>query len=224
MSDAHGVVLAQLIDLAGADVLDVGCGAGAFVRWLRAEGARPIGAEVSPLMRSQAVAADPDHVDDYVDAVAESLPFPDASFDVVVFSYSLHHVPAEAMADGLAEARRVLRPEGVLFVVEPVPVGPEHEIAALIDDETEVRGLAQAALDEMPGFAALAVREYDTADEYPDWDAWEAVMVGVDPTRAELMDAHRDTARAMFEATAERTAAGAYRFVTQNLARVFRAA
>ena len=43
MSDAHGDVLAELVELAGADVLDVGCGAGAFVRWLRAQGASPIG-------------------------------------------------------------------------------------------------------------------------------------------------------------------------------------
>ena len=47
------------------------------------------------------------------DAVA--MPFPDASFATVVCCTMLHHVPTAAAQDRvLAEANRVLRPEGVL--------------------------------------------------------------------------------------------------------------
>lgn len=40
------------------------------------------------------------------------LPFPDASFDVVITSHVLHHVPAAGLPALFAEIRRVLRPGG----------------------------------------------------------------------------------------------------------------
>jgi SAM-dependent methyltransferase len=47
-----------------------------------------------------------------------ALPFPDASFDVVVSTFSLHHWPNPAA--GLAEIHRVLRPGGVARVYDLV--------------------------------------------------------------------------------------------------------
>ncbi|GJM37413.1 MAG: ubiquinone/menaquinone biosynthesis methyltransferase [Acidimicrobiales bacterium] len=223
MTDVHGERLASIVSFVDADVLDVGCGAGALVRWMRTQGARPVGAECSETMREMACTSDPDHREDYLDAVAQDLPFPDASFDIVVFSYSLHHVPADAMTDGLREARRVLRPGGSLVSLEPIPEGAEHDIAALIDDETEVRRLAQLALDDVTDFEPLAHLEYESHNDYADWDAWETVVVGIDATRASAMNIHRDAARELFETTAERQNDGGYRFTERNLLRVFTA-
>jgi ubiquinone/menaquinone biosynthesis C-methylase UbiE len=53
-----------------------------------------------------------------VEAPAEALPFPDSSFDTAVFTLVLCTVPDPAAA--LAEAARVLRPEGRLLFVEHV--------------------------------------------------------------------------------------------------------
>jgi ubiquinone/menaquinone biosynthesis C-methylase UbiE len=48
-----------------------------------------------------------------VEASATDLPFPDASFDVVVSCTMLHHIPSPAEQDTvLGEAIRVLRPGG----------------------------------------------------------------------------------------------------------------
>ena len=70
-------------------------------------------------------------------ASGEALPWPDATFDVVAFSNSLHHMPTPAAA--LAEAARALKPGGLLYVMEPVPSGNYHEATKLVNDETEVR-------------------------------------------------------------------------------------
>ncbi len=51
-------------------------------------------------------------------AVAEALPFPDAEFDAVLLSLTLHHVPSEARRRCLREIGRVLKPSGRLLAVD----------------------------------------------------------------------------------------------------------
>ncbi len=75
---------------------------------------------------------------------AEALPLPDASVDLVLFIYSLHHIPPSILPGILAEARRVLRDTGALYIAEPLPEGPVQDVAALYHDETAVR--RQAAM------------------------------------------------------------------------------
>jgi demethylmenaquinone methyltransferase/2-methoxy-6-polyprenyl-1,4-benzoquinol methylase len=59
----------------------------------------------------------------YVQANAERLPFPDASFDCVTIGFGLRNVTDKAAA--LASMRRVLRPGGQLLVLEfSQPVAP----------------------------------------------------------------------------------------------------
>jgi ubiquinone/menaquinone biosynthesis C-methylase UbiE len=51
-------------------------------------------------------------------AALESLPFPDAKFDLVTTSLVLHHLPAELRNQCLRELWRVLRPGGRLLVID----------------------------------------------------------------------------------------------------------
>ena len=67
------------------------------------------------------------------------LPEPDHEADLVLFVFSLHHVPGAKLERALAEARRVLRPSGRLYVAEPLAQGPHQYIIELFHDETAVR-------------------------------------------------------------------------------------
>jgi arsenite methyltransferase len=97
----------------GDRVLDLGCGVGATASYLsREHQARVTGLDVSPDFLDEARRSDP--TVEWVQGRADSLPFPDGSFDVVFAECFL-----SAFADGydvLSEARRVLRPGGRLAV------------------------------------------------------------------------------------------------------------
>lgn len=196
MSDeprSHTDVLAERLDLEGLRVADVGCGDGGMVRWLRDRGAEVVGVECGEIMRARALAADPDHVEDYLDGVGQDLPLDDDSCDVVIYSNSLHHVPVEHMDAAIAEARRVLRPGGSLFVFEPIAAGPLQEVVRIVDDETGVRAEAQDALDRagVGGFATVEDVRYPTEARFADAETFAGVVVGVSPSRAEAMAANR---------------------------------
>ncbi len=51
-------------------------------------------------------------------AAIEDLPFPDASFDVVLSSFMLHHLPGEVRRQGFAQVLRVLKPGGRFLAVD----------------------------------------------------------------------------------------------------------
>jgi SAM-dependent methyltransferase len=182
------------VDVAGRDVVDVGCGPGRLAAALAAQGARVTGVEISD---EQLVAARArDDIDGVRFAVgrAEALPLPDASQDVVVFMRSLHHVEVQRMGDALREARRVLRPGGAVWVAEPVPEGDFFAMVSLIEDETEVRAAAERAVAAAgaQGLRREAGERYAVAGVYTDLEAFRRHMLAVDPARAQALSHHHD--------------------------------
>jgi SAM-dependent methyltransferase len=190
-------VLERLVGLDGSDVLDVGCGSGALVRELVARGARAVGLEVSEQQLGQARTTG---IGRFVVGRAEELPLPDGSLDAVMFMRSLHHVPEPAMIPALADARRVLRPGGLVYVAEPLAEGDYFTLVSIVDDETEVRTAAQRALDDCgrAGLERMQTLDYDVALVSTGIDALRERVVDVDPERAVVFDAHEGELAAAF--------------------------
>ncbi len=192
-TNEHAGIMLEVSARPGMVVVDVGCGSGGFVRWLRRRGADPIGIECGVGLRAEAIAADPDHAERYLDGVGQDLPLESDSVDAVTFVSSLHHIPTDAMAEALQEAARVTRPGGLVYVCEPVAEGPGYEVGRLIDDEAEVRAHAQTVLTRADEFALTLVDSGRFLDQhvYADAASFGSRMVGVDPDRAARYDAIR---------------------------------
>jgi ubiquinone/menaquinone biosynthesis C-methylase UbiE len=107
----------------GEQVLDVGCGTGT----LAIEVARRVGragrvAGVDPgtqqIARARRSAARRNMPIEFQIGVIEQLPFPDQTFDVVLSTLMMHHLPVSLKRQGLAEIARVLKPGGRLVIAD----------------------------------------------------------------------------------------------------------
>jgi demethylmenaquinone methyltransferase/2-methoxy-6-polyprenyl-1,4-benzoquinol methylase len=96
----------------GSMVLDIAAGTGSITRLLEQTGARVLSLDQSAPMLAMAA----ERGATGVVATAESLPFPDSSFDAVTFGYLLRYV--DGVQDCMNEIARVLRPGGTVGMVE----------------------------------------------------------------------------------------------------------
>jgi SAM-dependent methyltransferase len=115
--------LGVLPDVSGKDTVELGCGTAYLSAWLARRGARPVGVDLSPEQLATARELQAEHGLEFplVEANAEDVPLPSASFDLAVSEYG-----ASIWADPyrwIPEAARLLRPGGELvFLVNGTPL------------------------------------------------------------------------------------------------------
>jgi len=120
-------------DVAGQDVVELGCGTGYVSSWLARRGARPVGIDNSPAQLETARGFQKEFGLDFPLHLgnAEMTPFDDASFDGAVSEYG-----AALWADPYAwvpEAARILKPGGWLMFLTNAPM-----VIVTIPDEGDV--------------------------------------------------------------------------------------
>jgi len=157
----------------GVHLLDIGTGTGALAiaaaeRW---PAARVTGLDGSTGMLAVArrelrrrLGREAGRRVEFVTGLADRMPFADASFDVAVSSFVLQLVPHRPRA--LAEARRVLRPGGVLgfvtWLASDTPFAPDEAFYDVLDelgvDDPGDPEEARAGDFTSPGAAAAQLR------------------------------------------------------------------
>jgi ubiquinone/menaquinone biosynthesis C-methylase UbiE len=168
-------VINQFVALRGKLVIDAGCGDMTFTRPLVENGARVLAIDPDPVQARLNRELEPVPNLAFVEAGAERLPAADKSVDGVFFAYSLHHVPEELYPEVFAEIRRVLKPDGFLYVIEPMDC-PWNEVMKLFHDEDRERAAAQRALLDLavPAFQTCHQFVYHNWTQYESWEAFVA--------------------------------------------------
>lgn len=155
--------LADLARLrAGESVLDVGCGTGTLAITAKrrvGSAGTVIGIDASPEMleRARRKAGKAGVDARFQNAVAEALPFPDASFDVAFTTLMLHHLPRPVREQCAREIHRVLKPGGRLLAVDFAT--PARERKGLLASFHRHGYLALRDIVQLLSEAGLRVRE-----------------------------------------------------------------
>jgi ubiquinone/menaquinone biosynthesis C-methylase UbiE len=165
--------------------LDVGCGTGALAARLAAAGYDMVGADPSEGMlavlreRAPAVTA--------VAAHGTSLPFADASFDLVISVAVMHHIAdAGAVRRTLAEMVRVLRPGGRVVVWDHNPRNPYwgRLMARVPQDTGDERLIGEVELLDGLRAAGAAIVRSEQLGLVPDFVPRAALPVAAAAERA----------------------------------------
>ena len=196
----------------GTQVLDLGCGGGHVSFRAAAYAARVVAYDLSDDMLKVVARTATERGLDRLEVrqgAAESLDFPDASFDIVLSRYSAHHwrdVPA-----AMAEARRVLKPGGILAIADVVaPADPLLDTflqaVEVLRDPSHVRDYSMADWDRMlarAGFSQTGSEIHRVRLEFANWIArMNTPQVRADAVRS-LQGAVGAEARAHFAVEAD---------------------
>jgi len=120
----------------GLRLLDVAAGTGRFLTFVKDNWP---GLEVTALDLSAPYLAEarrrlsPWRHAHCVQAAAEAIPAPDGAFDLVTCVYLLHELPPKVRAQAAAEMARVLKPGGLLVVVDSLVLGDKPALDPLLE-------------------------------------------------------------------------------------------
>ncbi len=196
--------IGRMLPLAGARVLELGCGAAFTTRRL---------AESFPV--HQIVAMEVDRVQHEKNLLIRDLPnvvfrfggaqridLADSSVDAVIMLKSLHHVPVGDMDAALTEIARVLRPDGLAYISEPVYAGDFNDILRLFNDEKRVREAAFDAIRralEQNLFVLQEELHFNSVTRFKGFEEFERRILGATHSDFQIDDALYARVRERFQ-------------------------
>lgn len=155
----------QILKVPNPVILDVGCGTGISTRELQRDGAKLSGLDIDAKMIKLAKEKSTETIR-YITGPANKMPFDNEQFDAVT-AFSAFHWFKDA--DSMAEIRRVLRTEGLFFVVNKNDAGDFKEgFRAVLKRFTEgelpdvKKNYKPSAILSTNGFGNVRERIYET--------------------------------------------------------------
>jgi ubiquinone/menaquinone biosynthesis C-methylase UbiE len=127
---------------ANESVLDVGCGTGTLALHAKRQvgDGNVAGIDASPEMiaRARHKARKANLAVHFEQAFARQMPFANASFDVVLCTVALHHIPRTDRPASVAEMKRVVKPGGRVMLADFV-FGKRHSVAGFLHHHVGLR-------------------------------------------------------------------------------------
>lgn len=120
----------EFVDLGGREMLEIGCGDGRLSSLL-ANKVKSLTAIDPDKAMIKLACKEISGVDFHV-GYGERLEFNDKTYDIVLFSYSLHH---QDCVKALDEAKRVLRDNGIILIIEPSAEGEYTQFVSIFQED-----------------------------------------------------------------------------------------
>lgn len=141
--------LIETLNLNNKKILELGCGNATMTKMIAQNGfdRQIIACEVDEIQHEKNLKLNIENIE-FILAGAEDIPLKDNSIDFVFMFKSFHHVPKNMMQKALSEIKRVLKPNGIAYICEPLFQGDQNQLIRLFHDEEQVRIDAFEAIKE----------------------------------------------------------------------------
>jgi ubiquinone/menaquinone biosynthesis C-methylase UbiE len=180
-------------DLNGKDVLEIGCGKGRITSDL-ASHARLVVATDPDIgaLKTARSSVNATNVD-FMEAPSGIPALPNGSFDVVIYTLSLHHVPITEMTGSLNKAALLLKKDGIIIVLEPGEKGSftvaKELYGAGSGDERPAKEAAIRAMRTLKGWTMGETIHFYTQFQFDNYkDFFINMIPGYRQQSAEFID------------------------------------
>lgn len=145
--DAHYLV--ETINLNNKTILELGCGNAAMTKKIAQTGfdRKIFACEVDEIQHKKNLELNIENIE-FLLCGAQKIPLEDESINIVLLFKSFHHIPSELMKEALKEIKRVLKPNGIVYICEPLFIGKHNELMSIFNDEQIVRENAFNAIKD----------------------------------------------------------------------------
>ena len=194
----------EILSLDNKSIVELGCGKADLTRNIATNGVgREITAfEIDEIQHTENLKiADLANVT-FKPGAAEEIEKEDDSVDVIFMFKSLHHVPINAMDTAFSEMYRILKPNGFIYVSEPIFDGEFNEILRLFHDEEKVRAAAFEAEKRAVDSGKFTLEKqvfFNSPMHFDDFSAFEKLILGVTHTDFVLSDELYNEVKTKFE-------------------------
>ena len=142
--------------LTGTTVLEIGCGTGRMTGDIAKYAAKVVATDLDETVLEQARRNITAENVEFI-CTPDGFPnFPEQSFDLVIYTLSLHHIPPDKMVENLNHSGQLLKNSGKIIVIEPGNRGSYLEIknrfGAGSGDESAVKTAAISAMQNLDGW------------------------------------------------------------------------
>jgi len=134
------IYLIETLNLDNKTILELGCGSASMTKQLALNGRnrKIIACEVDEEQHKKNLELDILNIEFKLNP-AQNIELEDKSVDMIFMFKSFHHIPYNEMKKALSEIKRVLKPNGLAYISEPLFKGGQNELVAMFHNEEQVR-------------------------------------------------------------------------------------
>lgn len=134
------IYLIETLNLNSKKILELGCGNAVMTKKIAQNGfdRNIIACEVDEIQHQKNKEQKIENIE-FKLCGAEDIPLDDNSIDFVFMFKSFHHIPKELMIKALSEIKRVLKPNALAYISEPLFYGEQNDLIKIFHNEEKVR-------------------------------------------------------------------------------------
>lgn len=158
--------------LAGATILEIGCGSGQMTSGMAKYATKIIAIDLDSAVLEQAKKNTPAKNIEFLHTPDGTPDLLAQSFDIIIYTLSLHHIPEDKMINNLRHSGNLLKDSGKIVVVEPGDSGSFLEMkknfGAGSGDESKDKKAAILAMQNFDGWLLSPTYHFDVDFRFTD--------------------------------------------------------